>query len=417
MNITGVKPDESSNRKIVDNVLPPSDINPSIATNLSNTIMKAMAMEKHLRFSNVKEFLSAVNGNRKVIELKVERRNRKLKQVMLIVMSILIVAAAAVVLNSYYESKREEVYLPDAKITVWYISDEDGDKDRAMDWIIHDEEHGFTSPDLYPNVTVELKSFPEDEYYIALDEAAAKGELPTLFESTNASETVLNMASDINVAEVLASESASDCLFLDQYGTYYHDLKKIPLAIEVPMVCVITSGFTTVDYDKNTFDSLSDFNTNVISLDDAASSLADKNFDREDYASMDGFMNAEGNTSAVLVTSTMRINDLRNIMGYKKLYTYPSSKEIECNFVYEWSICSSDRNQKMAAERLLSWMLGYPYQTQLMIWSGNGEIPINKKAYEDKLNIDNENNKLYSGIAGDAYKRFKFKNEFEGETG
>ena len=51
--LTGVKPDESTNRKIEDVLVPPNEINPEISENLSNTIMKAMALDKHMRFKNI----------------------------------------------------------------------------------------------------------------------------------------------------------------------------------------------------------------------------------------------------------------------------------------------------------------------------------------------------------------------------
>lgn len=407
--LTGVKPDESSNRKIADNVLPPNEINPEIDENLSNAIMKAMALEKHLRFNNVKEFLSAINGNRKVVALKTERRTRKLKQILLIAMSILVVVVAAVTLNSYYESKREVAYLPDSSITVWYISDGNDGKTAAMEYIISDEEAGFVTA--FPNVEVELKAFPESEYYVALETAAAIGELPTLFESSNASEEVLSKANDLD--EVLISEQAADCYFLDQYDNYYSDHKKMPLAIEVPMVCVINNGHTMIDYSKATFSSLNDFNTDVISLDDDAAYLASLNFDRTEYAPMSDFMDNDANSSAVLVSSTMRINDIRSrLTSYNKSFIYPDTNEVRCTFMYEWSICSANRNNTASAERLLSWMLGNVYQSTLMInTAGKGEIPINKEAYAEKISSI-----YYAGITGDAYKKFVFKNDEEGEA-
>ena len=406
--LTGIKPDESSNRKKTDTVQAPNELNPSIDENLSNSIMKAMAMEKHLRFNNVKEFLSAINGNRKVVALKTERRNRKIKQILLIAMSVFIVVAAAVVLNAYYESKREVAYLPDAAITMWYISDGDDGKDAAMQYILSDENVGFCAA--FPNVTVELTGLPEDEYYMSLENAAVSGEMPTLFESSGASETVMQKAN--NIDNVINSEQAADCYFLDQYDSYYQVHNKVPLAIEVPMVCIITNGNTMVSYDKTTFASLSDFNTDIIALDDSAADLAYANYDRTDYVPMEGFMDNEANTSAVLVSSTMSINTIRSqVTSYEKAFVYPETDQVKCNFIYEWSISSASASDTEVAERLLSWMLGNVYQSSLMInTAGKGEIPINKEAYNAKIS----QNDYYLGMAGDSYRRFIFvKNEEE----
>ena len=404
--LTGVKPDESSNRKILDTVQSPKEINPAIDENLNNAIMKAMALEKHLRFNNVKEFLSAINGNRKVIELKVERRNRKLRQVLLIALSIMAVGAAALVLNSYYESKREVAYLPDSALTIWYISDGKDNKDVAMDFIVKD----FTES--FPNVSVECKYFPEEEYYVELEKAAANNELPTIFESTYASAEVLAKANDLDA--VLNSEQAADCYFLDQYDSVYPEHKKLPLAIEVPMVCIITNGDTAVSYEKDTFSSLSDFNTDVISLDENASDLADANFGLYDYSAMEDFTNDEKNTSAVLVTSSMRMRYImKTVQKYDKTFVFPSNEKVVCKFIYEWSICSANRDNTTSAERLLEWMLGNVYQNYLMIGTaGNGEIPINKEAFTNKIS----NSEFLIGISGDSYRRFVFLPDEEGET-
>ena len=399
--LTGQKPEESSNRKVTDDVLPPNEINPSIETNLSNAVMKAMALEKHMRFRSVEEFLSAINGARKVVELKTERRNRKIKQVAIIAMSVLIVIAAAVLLNLYYGSKRDVAYLPDSNISIWYISNGSDGKDAAMEFIVND----FT--EAFPNVDVSLVSYPEDEYYIALENAASNNEMPTLFESSDVSENVLSLANDLG--DVISSEQARDCLFLDQYSNYYSDMRQVPLAIEVPMVCVITNGNTMIDYSGNTFSSLADFNTDTISLDDEAVTLAHENFDWSDYSPMDWFMNNESNTSAVLVTSTLRLNSIRrSLTSYEKIFVYPASDEIYCHFIYEWSICSSDRDDADAAERMLEWMLGNVYQSSLMInTAGDGELPINREAFETKIN----QSEYYLGISDNAYRQFVFINE------
>ena len=78
--LTGVKPDESTNRKEQDDLVEPNLINPDIPENINNAVMKAMAIQRHLRFNSVDEFLKAVGGAKKVIPLRLEKRRRKIKQ-------------------------------------------------------------------------------------------------------------------------------------------------------------------------------------------------------------------------------------------------------------------------------------------------------------------------------------------------
>ena len=136
------------------------------------------------------------------------------------------------------------------------------------------------------------------------------------------------------------------------------------------------------------------------------------NFNYDSYVSMDKFMDNKANSSAVLVTSTMRINEIRSkLTSYKKAFVYPDTDSVYCRFIYEWSICSSDKSKTAASERLLSWMLGNVYQSSLMInMSGKGEIPINKDAYFTRINSD-----YYAGMSGEGYTRFVFKYEENAE--
>ena len=71
--LTGAKPEESAQRKTLDTVRSPREIDPSIPENLSNTVMKAMSVDKFFRFKSVLDFLAAINGEKKIIPLKKEK--------------------------------------------------------------------------------------------------------------------------------------------------------------------------------------------------------------------------------------------------------------------------------------------------------------------------------------------------------
>ena len=129
---------------------------------------------------------------------------------------------------------------------------------------------------------------------------------------------------------------------------------------------------------------------------------------------MEDFTNDEKNTSAVLVTSSMRMRYImKTVQKYDKTFVFPSNEKVVCKFIYEWSICSANRDNTTSAERLLEWMLGNVYQNYLMIGTaGNGEIPINKEAFTSKIS----NSEFLIGISGDSYRRFVFLPDEEGET-
>ena len=64
--LTGEKPEESTNRKVVDNIPVPGELNNEIPEHVSNAILKAMAVDLHLRFKTVDEFVQALTGKVKV---------------------------------------------------------------------------------------------------------------------------------------------------------------------------------------------------------------------------------------------------------------------------------------------------------------------------------------------------------------
>lgn len=397
--LTGVKPDESTNRKGKgnDKVLPPRAIDSSIDENISNAVMKGMAIEKHLRYKTVKEFLSAINGEKKAILPEKEVKLRKRRRFMGVTAACVLLGVGAVGVYSYYESKKTEQTLSEAAIEVWYAAQEDSNEVLAMESIKQDFESNFSV------VTVELKRFDEAEYNQALEDAAANNTLPDLFESTDASQEVLDKALDVN--GVLESEQAQDCLFIDQYNDYYSQSKKVPLAIEVPLAFYVTGGKTSVSYSKGTFGDVSDFGADVVSFDENAGAVNDKNYgdSLEGAKNRSAFVN---NETAVMLSSSMQIENVsEELLGYEWDIAYLDAGDIYCDFTYEWSIGAQDNKEIAAAERMLSWMLGKPYQTTMMlaIYSDGGYIPINEACFTQKCEANH-----YSAMDG-LKNNFRFK--------
>lgn len=395
--LTGLKPDESTNRKINDTLAAPKDLDPDIPENLSNAILKAMAIDRHMRFKSVQEFLKAINGEKKIIPLKKEKRRRAGKRILGISAAVLVLLIVSGVVTRIYSKKKAEQGLPDSTITIWYSLNDDSTENDAMKSIVEDFR------DKHNNVSVTLTSIPAKDYEERLREAAETGKLPTLFESTNIPDDIIEHASD--VSKILETEQAKSCLFLDQYESYYSDKKRIPLAIEVPMAYVITNGNVSVDYTDSSFTNLNDFGTEVIAFDEDHAGLLEKNFSAEPSADKGQFMNSEENECAVLLSSNMVMNDIREqLTGYEKSYVYYSADTVYCRYDYEWSIGSGNEAEHKSAERLLSWMLGNNYQNSLMISRcSDGQIPINKECFETKLQ-----QKYYSEI-GNIYSKYKFE--------
>ena len=398
--VTNIKPDESTNRKINDEVVPPHLINPLVSENLSNAIMKALAVEKHMRFKNVAEFLAAINGERKVITIKKEKRRRNIRRFTAIASCCIAVVVGAVVGFGVYNNMISKELLNPADISVWFSVEEGSSEEKAMEVVKENFESTFT------NVKVELKAIPASDYEAELEKAANEGELPTLFESTGVSAQILSKAQDLD--KVIGSEQFKEALFLDKYNNYYDNKKQVPLAIEVPVAYVITKGNTSIDYSDKYFGNLSDFGDDVIiSGDERYSDMLERNFSDYSFSSSQEFFNSEGNTSPVLISSTMMQSEIKNKLNYSHSCVYYDSDNIYCDFTYEWSIGGGTNSETAAAEKLLSWMLGNVYQQNLMIgYCSDGQIPVNPNGFFAKI----DSKKDYAPMK-DIYNKFDFVKE------
>ena len=395
--LTGVKPEESTNRKIEDKVASPHEIDPSIPENISNAVMKAMAVEKNLRFKSVEEFLQAVNREKKVDSLKNEKKKRARKRLLGIVASIVVIAAVIGLVSKIFSDKAHENDLEAASISIWFSAEEGSDEEVALKSIADDFKEKFK------DVSVELKAIAPEEYEAALKAAAEAGKLPDLFESSGLPAEILAEAGD--VSNVLESEQAKSCLFLGDYEKYYTDKTRVPLGIEVPMAYVITGGHVAVEYEKSTFGAVSDFGDTAFAIDPDHKDLIAKNISAEAPAQKEDFLNNEENKCAVLLSSSMELENVKEALtNYEKAYVYYSSDKIYCRFVYEWSLGKGSKEQMKAAEKLLSWMLGNNYQNTLMISRcHDGQIPVNEECFKTKIE-----RKDLSAI-NEIYKNFVFE--------
>ncbi|MBR0133363.1 MAG: protein kinase [Lachnospiraceae bacterium] len=384
--LTGIKElPESTNRKVGDTLVPPAQLNPSIDGNLSNSIMKAMAVDKYMRFKNVNEFLRAVNGEKKVSTLGQERLRRKIKRAAGIAAAGILILIGGIVLFKKNEAKKTEKYLESAEISLWYCL-EDGSKENEA---IQDIVEQFIATDGNEKVKIEVKSFSPQEYESAISKAASDGKLPNIFESTELSDDVLEKARKVD--KIFDSPQAKECMFINQYDKYYKNHKQVPMGIVVPVAYVITKGAESVEYSENYFSTIEDFkiSENKIALDQDYSKLVLKNFNKWSWADSKDFLDNGSNKAAVMISSTMKLDEVKSTLtSYQKKYVYPNNKSIYCEFTYEWSLGEGSKAQERAADRFVEWMLGTPYQNALMVSRAqDGQIPVNKKAYMNKCEI------------------------------
>ncbi len=378
--LTGAHPDESTNRKMEDTVRDVNDVNPAVPQNLSNIVMRSIALERHIRFQNVDSFLRALGGNKKIRAPKNEKKHRRFVRLMSAFAALVILALMTNYTYNYVRDKavEEEAVLNDASISVWYCIEDGSNEEKAMEEV----KKNFVSS--FDNVRIELKGYARDEYLTQLRAAADAGRLPTLFESTDATEDIISRTK--SVGEIYSSHHLDNTYFVkDGALTNTH---KAALGIEAPVACVITNGNTCIDYSMDYFSSLSDFGSGTaIAVAADYEGLVSKNFPDNSFVDESTFFN-ENNTTAVLITSTRDINRIINAlpMVTKKFVFYDADK-IFCNYTYQWSLGAGDEDQTTAAKRLLEWMFEEVDQNYLMIsYNNEGQLPVSQTCFSNKIN-------------------------------
>lgn len=349
MMLTGVKPDESTNRKEQDTVVPVNELNPMVSENLSNTIMKAIAIEKHMRFKTMDEFLKALNGEKKVVSLLKEKKRRNYKRFIGIAVAILILLIGGNwVIEDYNYKKLTE------DIEVWIrLSEGDSESTEREKWEVI--ANAFTDSPLQ-DINIEFEFFYEEDYDKKIEDALENDTAPDLFVSTYLGDEYKSKL------EPTYGGYCEEWLYIDgQYGDIYPAGEKTPLAIEIP-VAVVKSTVYAEDY----YSEITDFNGNVVSCDERCSSFIWANFE---IGHSDGMLGTEdfiNGTADVIITTTMYMDEIMKKCAQKGDGTkavYMSGDYIWCGPQYEMSVKSYGEYSKnsyeknKSAERFLSYLL------------------------------------------------------------
>lgn len=368
--LTGVKPDESTNRKIADDLPNVNELNPAVSENLNNTIMKAMAIDKHMRFKSIDEFLLALNGEKKIVPLATERKKRKLKRFSGIVAACVILAIiSTVVFKSYSNSKARE-YLDEAVVTIWVMDKGENDSSGQKSALKMLCEDNFNKQAGNEKVTVIFVEMPEDKYLEKLTEAFQGGgeNAPTLFESTVIEDSYVSSIAE-SPTEVIDSSEFKECEVLKKnYNKCYPSKSKIPLEINVPLGFVLGDSKSENQIElSNGFDEFATYNFFV---DQDMSEYMKAPYSYTE-TTLDALRAKDGVTNTVFLSSSEKwyeINKL-NFDESDHLDTrcfYTDQDTVNCEFTYEWSISkTASPEQKKAAEKLLRYMMKPDYLSKI----------------------------------------------------
>ncbi len=195
--MTGIRPEESTNRKIEDTLVDPAAIDSKIPANISNTIMRAMAVEQQFRFSNVDEFEKALLNEKQVRSVMAERKRRRTARIAGIAISLLVIIGVALFISMHLYHQKEVATLPDANLSLFYFVEDKEEGSTGLGGALHEISDYFTQE--YSNISIDVIGANPEDFKSMTDEYSEKG--LTIFESTNQSEE--NLQDTIDLSELI----------------------------------------------------------------------------------------------------------------------------------------------------------------------------------------------------------------------
>ena len=243
--ITGKMPDEASNRAAIkegaiaknDTLIPPNEINPDIPEQLSNTILRAMAITPGMRFQTMQEFKEALEGKTKSLDPRTELKRRKRRRIIGVAVATLVIGIGAMIGFNMYQDKKIDAELPASTITVW-VPSVSGDAIRAqearkknMDIMVAEFQKN------YPHVKVDIVPVENEIYAQKLEEAKQNKCMPTLFLQENVKDDSL-VSDKAELTPVLSYIRLKDYYFESQLKDIMGKYSELPTGYVETMLYV-----------------------------------------------------------------------------------------------------------------------------------------------------------------------------------
>ena len=366
--LTGYKPEESTNRKTTDLLAAPKSLNEEMPEHISDSILKAMAIDHRLRFKDAEAFTAALKGEKKTMRPEKEKKKLKFRRLVSIAATFLVLGAIGTF--AYFQAMDQIPTLNDAEFEVWVrlSGDSFADSQRisAFERIIQD----FT--EIYPNVDVSLVTISADDYETEL-EAAISQSRPVLFESDLISAALLAETIDLNS---VANNVGANTHFINTYTRFFPDRNQMPTGFAQYGVFINTtfSGYTDPVTDLPDLLASMPTGANRIAVAEGSEAAFVSMFGTVTTAAEEEFFNG---TVGAIFADTSRLGDVqRSFMGRYRLLRIDIA-DAPVFFSGMFSIIDSTRDEVAAKRRFLEDMLGSRAQDYLHIQVHSGFAPLN----------------------------------------
>jgi len=395
--VTGYKPDESTNRKIADTLLAPHFVDTTIPEHVGNTIMQAMAIDRHMRFSSIAAFERALIQEKKVLPIAAQIKRRKARRFIGLTAALLVIFALSFIFYTYWDRQRQEEALPDADISIALFTTGDNVFDSTREDAFLSIIDAFTNG--FPNVNISLYTYPQDEYEAAILRAVAIGNPYIMFESTGLSAEALEGALDLS--GVVAQLDLDHFHFLGQYDT--HLPSQLPLSFNAPVIFLNKwlSEFTGAGV-RNANDLFMANTTSDWPL-------------IVDYSNVGAFVNIFGDApvlvsesakelffegqGAMLFSNTSIFFDVQQAMSGQYKLVYVDTSAPVAQFANVWSISqAASYYEREVAERFLVYLLSDMAQDILHLRNRSGNLPINRYVFDLFYGVHNDFDGFFDNI-------------------
>lgn len=348
--LTGIKPDESRNRKEEDKLVPLHELDSSIPINLSNVIMRAMAIDEHLRYQSVEDMKKDLFKD-KVPTVKQVVRKKRLKRAISIVAVMIAIGLGFVYFTNNYMVKRAEVHLPyNTSITMWIMADEGSEKENAFKNMISVFEESYEADKIKVNLVV----IPEDEYEERIEAAIKNNKLPEIFENNTYSD---KYAKHTEKVRVIANSVKDDIYFSEEIIEMAKENEILVYGFDMPVLYVNTNLY---EGELNYQDILSELDIEDVT----------------EHNDLEAFLN---NEDEVYYGYSSELEDARQIQERAGVCEMvPIEGKLKCKYSIALSMAEGGKDEKEVAETLLLTMYSDASEDAMFIQSGMCIQPLNK---------------------------------------
>lgn len=380
--MTGVKPEESTNRKIEDTLVPPSALDSNIPENISNAIMRAMAVEQQYRFATADDFKVALSSGKKVESVQKERAKRWRRRALGICVSLVVIIGAAMTVAFVLKAQKDDQTLPDAELCLWYIQTGDEEADEHKASALESIVKNFTEE--YSNVSIDILPVDKQEYLAALASDDDSDGKPAIFES-----------SGLEVSEFAAPLPDE----LGQRGEEFivsivdGDNLKLATGIVSPIIyvnsakCSLKSSVNLEEIRQQCDDEAL-----IMSVDEAAATMYERFYGLEiqQYISdtaFDGFLN---HSVDIYMGTSSDYYDVQTALPGEYSVIIPDGEAQTWEYASQWSISNLGSDDLRVAEAFLTYLVSPLAQDDFHTKNQSGELPVTRNALDEYVGIYGE---------------------------